>query len=104
MAAPRAAALTVCFRRSGWQWPFREGDTLRVLDLQAHVLVEVPAALVRELVQHYLTAATLQTTFADHLTGPTKPHLPESPPRPSPRPRLPAARGRRLRGRAPMLG
>jgi hypothetical protein len=35
-------ALSIAFRR-GWQWPFREGDTLRVYAPDGDLLAELPA-------------------------------------------------------------
>lgn len=92
----RPFALSIAFRR-GWQWPFREGDTLRVYrDGDSELLAELPASFVVELVHYYLLGVALQTRVADHLT-PRPP--PDRPPLAKvPAPRLPAAQGRRLRG------
>src|SRR5687768_2981567 len=76
-------ALSVAFRR-GLQWPFREGDTLRVYHPDGTLVAELPARFLLDLVHHHLTGLALQTRWADHL-GPA----------PAP-PRLPAAAGRRL--------
>jgi hypothetical protein len=87
----RPFSLSIAFR--GWQWPFREGDTLRVYrDGDRELLAELSANFVRELVHHYLNGLALQARMADHLQPmPPPPDLP----------RLPAATGRRLRGHTP---
>lgn len=94
----RALALTIAFRgRDYWQRPFREGDTLRVYRLgDAELVAELPAAFLLDLVAHYLTGLALQHRIADHL-GPAP--VPVVTARPRSVPRLPAAHGRRLRGR-----
>lgn len=95
----RPLALSIAFRR-GWQWPFRDGDTLRVYqDGDRTLLAELPAAFVLELVRHYLTAQALQAELAAY-RSPLRPPDPR-PLAKAPPPRLPAAAGRRLRGRAP---
>jgi hypothetical protein len=82
----RGFALSVVFRR-GFQWPFREGDTLRVYRHgDRELLAELPASFVLELVYNHLNGLALQARMADHLQ-----------PVPEP-PRLPAASRRRLRG------
>ena len=93
----RAFTLSVTFRRSGWQWPFGAGDTLRVYrEGDRELIAELPAAFVLELVRHYLTAHALQAEFAAYQSPLVS--LPAPTPSP-PMPRLPAATGRRLRGR-----
>lgn len=93
----RSLALVVAFRR-GWQWPFRDGDTVRVYREGDRVLLaEIPASFLMELVHHYLMGVALQARVADHLSP-----LPAPDPLPLAKasaPRLPAATGRRLRGR-----
>lgn len=94
----RPLALSVAFRRRGWQWPFREGDTLRVYRAGDRVLIaELPAPFVLQLVEHYLTGAALQAKITDHL-GPMA-DLPPVPDEPLPVPRLLHSQSRRLRGR-----
>ena len=97
---PRPLALSAVFR--GWQWPLRDGDTVRVYGGGERELVaELPARFVLELIEHYLRAAELQARVVAHLAPRPwpAPAPPESRPRaPLPVPRLPAATGRRLRG------
>jgi hypothetical protein len=57
-----------------------------------HVLAEIPGPFLLELLTHYVRGAALQTEMGTHVTRPV---LPSD----DPRPRLPAATGRRLRGR-----
>lgn len=97
MSAP-PVALSIAFRR-GWQWPFRDGDTLRVYrEGDRALLAELPAAFVQALVVHALTGQALAARWADYL-APLAPPEPQPGP-PTPAPRLPAATGRRLRGLA----
>lgn len=64
----------------------------------------LPAELLFQVVRHYLHGARLQSEVASalHHLGEPLPALSPAPPEPctpSPIPRLPAAKGRRLRGR-----
>jgi hypothetical protein len=96
----RSFALSIAFRR-GLQWPFREGDTLRVYaEGDRELLAELPAVFVLELVRHYLTAHALQAEWAAYRSPQPAPAA-RPVPKPPPPPRLPAAAGRRLRGRRP---
>lgn len=73
---------------------------MRVWTATGHLLAELPAAFVLELLRHYLVGMRLQTRLAE-VVVPTrdKPMLP-SLPRNEPRlPHLRHAAGRRLRGR-----
>jgi hypothetical protein len=95
----RGIALSIAFRR-GLQWPFREGDTLRVYrDGDRELLAELPAGFVLELVRHYLTAQALQAEWATYRSPLPPPNPLPLAKAPAPTPRLPAAAGRRLRGR-----
>jgi hypothetical protein len=60
-------ALSIAFRR-GWQWPFREGDTLRVYAPDGDLLAELPARFVLELVHHSLVGHALQAALVTHFT------------------------------------
>lgn len=92
-------ALTVAFRRSGWQWPLGTGDVLRVWTAENGQPVEIPADLLMDLIRHHLAGVALQARMAAQATpASAKPMLP-SPAIPPPSPRLQATRGRRLRGR-----
>jgi len=88
--------LTVQFRRSGWQRPLRDGDTVRLVGPQAAVLAEFPGAFVLTLLRHYLADVQLHTAFAQQLR-PGPPLEPDPPAPPDPRPRLAHSVGRRLR-------
>jgi hypothetical protein len=70
---------------------YREGDR--------ELLAELPAAFILELVRHALTAHALQAELAAY-RSPLRPPDPR-PLAKAPAPRLPAATGRRLRGRTP---
>lgn len=76
----RSLSVVIAFRR-GWQWPLREGDLVKVY--QAEGMIEIPARLILDLIAHYLTGIRLQAAMRHDLR--------DAPPR------LPAARGRRLR-------
>jgi hypothetical protein len=91
--------VTVQFRRSGWQRPLREGDTVRLLGPQAAVLAEFPGAFVLTLLRHYLADVQLHTAFAQQLRPgpPLEPDPPDSARPAPPAPRLVGATGRRLR-------
>jgi hypothetical protein len=94
----RGFSLVIAFRR-GWQWPLRAGDTVRIYqDGDRALLAELPAAVLEELIYHALLGHALQAQVAAHRSP-----LPLPDPLPlakaSPTPRLPAAAGRRLRGR-----
>lgn len=73
---------------------------MRVWTATGHLLAELPAAFVLELLRHYLVGIRLQTRLAEVVGPPRdKPMLP-SLPRNEPRlPHLRHADGRRLRGR-----
>jgi len=91
----RDFSLTVAFRRSGWQWPLREGDTVRVWDA-AGLAAELPGELVVAILRHYVVGARLQSAVTRHTQE--MPPLRPSPPAPLPRgPRLMGVDGRRLR-------
>jgi hypothetical protein len=86
---PRIPALQLIatFRTTGWRSRFQAGDGVELWADQRH-LGTLPIEWLLHLLWHHLAAATLQ----DQLQGYLAPMAPAAP-------RLPAAQGRRLRGR-----
>ena len=100
----RGFALMIAFRR-GWQQPFGEGDSVRIYRHGDRLLLaELPAHVLEELLYHALLGQDVQALVAAHRSP-----LPPPAPLPlakasAPTPRLPAAGGRRLRGRNAAVG
>jgi hypothetical protein len=103
----RPLRLAVHHPTLGWRVPFSGRSTLEVHAGPDHV-VTLPADLVAEIIQHYLTTAMLQRALPAALRG-SAALYPGEPPSPSasvasveleplPRPRLRGLSGRRLRG------
>lgn len=85
--APRLR-LVACFKGAGWRYSFDDGDGVEVWLGPAHVGT-LPASLLFQVVRHYVQGAAIQEAVTAALT----------PPPSGLAPRLPAATGRRLRGR-----
>lgn len=90
-------SLTVAFRRSGWQWPLDEGDTVRIWAQDGRLAAEIPGPFLQEILRHYLQAAALQGKMGTYVLERERerPMLPPMPEEPTPR--LRAAAGRKLR-------
>ena len=99
----RGFALMIAFRR-GWQQPFGEGDSVRIYRAgDRALLAELPAHVLEELLYHALLGHDVQALVAAHLS-PLPPPEPLPLAKAFPPPRLPAAAGRRLRGRNAAVG
>ena len=77
--------LVVAFRETGWRRRLEDPVALEVWGPNGHLLATLPASHVLELVRWHLASVALQTRLREYVTPPP--------------PRLPAATGRRLRGR-----
>jgi hypothetical protein len=89
-------SLVVAFRGRGWRWPFRESDELEVWSGTQECVGRIPAALLVQLVVHYLQGAALQESVRRALATQGAPALPG--PAPLAKKPLKAVNGRRLRG------
>ena len=88
-------ALVAHFVGRGWRWPLREGDEVEVWS-GLECVGRIPAALLGQLLVHYLQGAALQEEVRRTLTA-AAPALPM--PRPLAKAPLRAVNGRKLRGR-----
>jgi hypothetical protein len=96
--AARHVALTIRFRRRGFQWPVAPHDSLRIYEAgTGELLAELPGSYLYDLIANHLLGLALRDQLATYRQP--LPAEVQIAPILAPAPRLRGTKGRRLRGR-----